>query len=92
MSVSDYFDRNDDLGFSAGGLAQFARRQFKISLGLAAVLFIATAALLTISAHPVQNAASTIPKVVKAQVVHPQNAHQARADALAGANTGLSLN
>ena len=92
MSVADYFDRNDEIGFSAAGAGQFARRQFKVTAGLAAVLFVATAILLALSSHPLQSAASTAPKAVKAQVAQAQVVRQAAANTQADAKNGLSLN
>ena len=92
MSIADYFSRNDEIGFSAGGAAQFARRQFKVTAGLAAVLFVATAALLALSSHPLQSAASTAPKAVKAQAKQSPAARQVAADTRLDVQVGLSLN
>ena len=92
MSVADYFDRNDEIGFSAGGAAQFARRQFKVTAGLAAVLFVATAALLALSSRPLQSAASPAPKAVKAQVNQAPTVRQVAADTRSDVKVGRSFN
>ena len=78
MTIADHFERTPDAGFTRAIDPVAAHRQFVLSLGLVAVITVATiAATLTLKVGETRSASANI-TVQAPQMMHVQQADQAR--------------